>query len=68
MNKYFLTNLPKDQESTIYNLMIKGRIKADLASKGLDFKKIKHVINFDMPKNVIKILFVKYICYFKFII
>jgi len=27
-------------------------VATDLASKGIDFKNIKHVINFDMPKDV----------------
>jgi ATP-dependent RNA helicase DDX41 len=27
-------------------------VATDVASKGLDFAEIKHVINFDMPKEI----------------
>jgi ATP-dependent RNA helicase DDX41 len=28
-------------------------VATDVAAKGLDFPRIRHVINFDMPKDVI---------------
>ena len=32
-------------------------VATDVAAKGLDFPDIKHVINYDMPKDVINILY-----------
>lgn len=55
---YYFTSMRLDQEerSKSVDAFRKGQkdvlVATDVASKGLDFEEIQHVINYDMPDDV----------------